>query len=297
MFFLKTEDAIDFLSTVYQCPQWDPSSFSECESRSQWEQALTKPPNTQPHPGMIHTTFSNATSPFPRESSKPVKRRPSAGIARPRSATTTSRESARDLAERLVALCFLVDMFVLVAAQLAAYGIRFQLLHEFGNVEGITPLSSYVHYIGAGTFFMLSLLGTFHVYQKLRPLRKLETIVIEFMKAIGIWLLLCAMGSYVFKMSPAVSRLYLVLAATLMCGSLISWRYVFHCLLVRSGVLSALSTRVVFLGWTEDSARLHKALTEGSEHRHNIVGCVPAPGEVRSHSGFRHPCAWGFFQH
>ncbi len=185
-------------------------------------------------------------------------------------------KTACQTAEKLTTMCIFGDLFVIALAQISAYFLRFHVLVQFGNF-GQPSLFSYNCYIGAGTILMMWLLSSFQVYEKRKPFQQFDVTAPDVLKAISVWFLVFSCASYVFHISPPLSRGYVTIAGLLMLLGLTGWRFLFRFTLEKTNSISSLSTRVLFVGWTEDTSNLYNTFAKDTDRTHLVVGCVRPP--------------------
>lgn len=192
----------------------------------------------------------------------------------------TERYQRLHTREKMVALAIAGDALSCLIALLTAYWLRFATpIVNYGVVHLNMPLTEYLPHIFLGTALMLVLLGNFRIYTVFR-LHELH----HHWRIIGqsglLWVLCYLLLSLTLKIEPSISRLYCVMAGSLLVLTLMLWRKLFHTLISRSEVKRRLQNRVLFVGWSPESRKLVDAIKKEPAHVYEIVGVVPRSGFI-----------------
>ena len=187
-----------------------------------------------------------------------------------------SRKS-RGFFATLVGLSFLGDVLAAVGGLLLAFYVRFETPVRFlGRTSARMPLDSY-----RGHLIFLSvtlLIALFHMklYDTGRPqrLRRINAIIVS---ACGIWFLGNFSLTFALNAQPIISRIYLLCAFTCTVCTLSSWHYVLDRTLHIKPIADLLQRRILFVGWSEQAARLVIQIDHDPKHPYLIIGCVPPP--------------------
>jgi exopolysaccharide biosynthesis polyprenyl glycosylphosphotransferase len=177
--------------------------------------------------------------------------------------------------ERIIVLSFLGDAFVVVLALLAAYWLRFATpLVNYGVVELEMSLAEYLPHIVLGSGFMLALLCGFRLYATayIHAARRHWRLIGQ---ASVCWVLGYLTLTLVLKVNPPISRLYCVMAGSLLLLGLTGWRRALLGWLRGDRVCQRIRQRILFIGWSEESERLLRAIEREPVRIHEVVGIVP----------------------
>jgi exopolysaccharide biosynthesis polyprenyl glycosylphosphotransferase len=87
----------------------------------------------------------------------------------------------------------------------------------------------------------------------------------------------------IFKLSPAISRIYCAVGAVLALVMLSAWRWVLYCILRRENFARVLRQKAVFVGWNSECDRAIKRFGDGRSHRMSIHGVIAPPGGAFEH--------------
>lgn len=220
------------------------------------------------------------------ESRPPALRRPSAAgfIApkgtealpdhRPDEAKPPYRDKA--LPDRLVIASLICDALVVTYALLFAYWLRFQSrLAEIGVPEGLA-LRNYAGYIGFGALALILMLASRGIYERAALLRY-RFVAPQIVRVCLIWAAALVGIALVFKFQPPISRFYVLIAAAITPGMLLSWRWLLHYFLSRPAVATSLRQRVLFVGWNAQSERLARHFAADFSSAYQVVGCLSDP--------------------
>lgn len=175
-----------------------------------------------------------------------------------------------------------------------AYWIRFHSpIRDLGVMSKNPQFANYLPLLCLGTIFFIASFGYLHLYDGrllLRPQRALSIIF----RAVTFWLIAFVCTSLVFKLEPAVSRLFATIAAGTTLLTMALWRSCFFAWLTGSPYRTRLTQNVVLLGWNKDAAHIADAVRLDSNHPYNILGVVLPEGvSPASFEGTRLPKVLG----
>lgn len=169
---------------------------------------------------------------------------------------------------------FFGDMIVASLALLGAYWLRFvSPLVNVGVVHLDMTLDRYLPHTFLGVALILVLLGNGRLYSPayLHAVRRHWRVIGQ---ACACWLIGYLTVSLLFRINPAISRLYCLIACSLLCLSLMGWRKLLHVWLSRAATSRLIKQKVLFVGWSEESERLVQAIEQEPAHVYEVVGVV-----------------------
>ena len=177
----------------------------------------------------------------------------------------------------MVGLSFAGDIAATVGGLLLAFWLRFHTpMRTLGHVaEGAMPLSEYRGHMIFLTFTLMIILVYSGLYGTGRPqrLRKVNALVLT---SCVTWCMANLALSFELNTMPIVSRIFLL--NTMLCAALalIFWRWLFDGFLLLPAVAALLERRIVFVGWSDQAARMLGHIKDDPKHYYQIAGCVPA---------------------
>jgi len=158
-----------------------------------------------------------------------------------------------------------------------AYVIRFETgMREVGVVDPVINIWGYCGHVLLGSACLVFLLANFRLHDPRNYLavrRTFTTIV----KSCVIWAVSFLALSLVFKIEPAISRLYCLIGCTTSMVGLLSWRWVLYCFLRREPFASALRQKAVFVGWNGESDRALRRFGNGRANQMTVIGAIAPP--------------------
>ncbi|MES2475366.1 MAG: sugar transferase [Verrucomicrobiota bacterium] len=179
--------------------------------------------------------------------------------------------------QNLVALSFAGDAAVVMLSLMIAYVVRFQTgLREVGVMDNEVSGAAYIGHILLGGLFLVFLLANFRLHDP-RNYLALRSTCRTIIKACVIWGFGFLAFSLVFKMDPAISRLYCALGAAMAMTGLLGWRWILYCFLRREPFASALRQKAVFVGWNDECDRALRRFGNGRANQLSIVGVIEPP--------------------
>jgi exopolysaccharide biosynthesis polyprenyl glycosylphosphotransferase len=179
------------------------------------------------------------------------------------------------LPDRLVIASLLCDSVVIIYALIFSFWFRFQTpIHELG-IPATMSLRDYAGYLAFGGITLIFTLTTFGIYER-QALLRFRFVSLQIFKAASLWVLGFLGLALIFKFQPAISRVFVGIAAVVVPGALLAWRAIFHRFLGRSSVAMSLRQRILFVGWNEEAERLTSAFDHDPGSAYEVVGCVSA---------------------
>lgn len=194
--------------------------------------------------------------------------------------TAPARATSKATANSVISIVFLVDALLITASIVTAFLLRFHSpLHEYGFVDFRYPMQDYVGHlvVGIGSLILVLANSGFYKAESLLSHRKVFSTL---WKSCSIWLLAFLAASLILKFQPAISRAFCVLAFAMVLVSLGLWRSLLLKMAGRVAALEALRKRILFVGWNTTSQNLYQHILSDSRHLNDVVGVVPAPGDL-----------------
>jgi exopolysaccharide biosynthesis polyprenyl glycosylphosphotransferase len=178
----------------------------------------------------------------------------------------------------LIALAVLGDLAMVLGGLSLGYWLRFRSgWVTLGNEPAGLVFGDYAGLIGLGVVLLLVTFGYLQLYnsRKIPSFRKSALIVL---KGATFWLFAFAGLSLVMKLQPPISRVYLVCSYAACLGAVLSWRWLYHHLLLRTPAIArTLRQRILFVGWTPESERMTSLVARDPEQAYAVAGWIPAP--------------------
>lgn len=144
-----------------------------------------------------------------------------------------------------------------------------------------TEFGGYWQHFIPGAVLLVALLVRQGLYQR-RAIVRAHQYGWAVAKVSGLWVALYLGLSLFLRLSPSVSRVYVIIAGGLLVGVLYGWRRAYGAWLLRSRFADAFRQKVLLVGWSESAGRLGGQGADGGiadEAREiEVVGCVPVPG-------------------
>jgi len=202
-----------------------------------------------------------------------------AGVA-PSVYTAPAKASSRASAQAVIFKVFTADLVLISFGLLAAFYLRFHSpLKGFGYVEMRYELQAYLGHIIVGITSLIFILvnSGFYAHDSILSHRRVWSILLRSSSA---WLLVYLAASLILKFEPPISRVYSVLAYTLVIGLVGTWRTVLLRTAGNTKALSSLRKRILLVGWNQTSDNLYGQVKNDSRHLNEVVGVIPAPGPL-----------------
>jgi exopolysaccharide biosynthesis polyprenyl glycosylphosphotransferase len=197
---------------------------------------------------------------------------------------TKRRADAKERRYRAEDLCrlalILSDALAVFGALLTAYYLRFDFL---GNVlppesfiapTGVTSLASYGQSIvlAALTLFIILFLKGAYESRTLLRFRRSFFLLIQ---SLLVWVIAFSGISLILEFDERLSRLYVIIAFGLLLLFLSYSRFIVQRIAFKSGIAAALRRRILFIDWTEKTARIARAAMSDRWNPYELVACAP----------------------
>jgi exopolysaccharide biosynthesis polyprenyl glycosylphosphotransferase len=205
---------------------------------------------------------------------------PYVGERREVSQSPSTRER-RYRAEDICRLALLVsDIFAVFGALVAAFYIRFDFL---GNVlppeffiapTGVTGIGSYRQSIFLGALTLLVILFLKGAYES-RTLLRFRRSFFLLIQSLLVWVVAFSGISLILELDERLSRLYVIISSGLLLAFLAYSRFVVQRIALKSGITTALRQRILFVDWTEKTARIARATMSDRWNPYELVACAP----------------------
>jgi len=179
--------------------------------------------------------------------------------------------------QRLVAMSFIGDAAVVLLTMVLAYVLRFETgMREWGIEDPVVSAIGYFGHILMGGTLMIFLLANFRLHdpRNFLAIRKTFSIIV---KSCLIWCIAFLAITLLLKIDPPISRLFCVIASALGIVFLMSWRWVFYCILRHDNFAQKLRQKVVFVGWNEECERAVLRMGNGRANQMKVTGTITPP--------------------
>lgn len=224
----------------------------------------------------------------------PGSRRGAFGTSNVEPPKATSEEivlhrSRHQTAHKWVYFAVLGDFLMALLASTTAFWLRFNTLQNFGHFTSL-QLQQYLGYVALGSTSLVLVLAWMGIYRRnmLLQSRKVSTLQIKGVLGWTVGFLLVALT---FRLSPAISRIYMALTGCLTLGFLLSWRLYFDARLRQPHRLAVLRQRAIMVGWSDESSELQRAFDSKPELGIEIMGWVQTDeGYSESRPSTKVPC-------
>jgi len=174
------------------------------------------------------------------------------------------------------------DLVMIVAGLLLGFWLRFESgliplkvsWWSSGDTQTVR-LSAYAGLIGIGAVFLFLTFLYLDLYQRrhLLRFRQVATIVA---RGTLFWLVAYLSLSLVLKFNPPISRIYVLCSFVGTTATVLAWRALFHRVLQTERFARQLRQRVLFIGWSDEAARLAEVIHADESQPYQIVGCLPS---------------------
>ncbi len=187
-----------------------------------------------------------------------------------------TQRRGKSLAGWVVVSAFVGDAIAVAAGLVAAFFIRFHTpMRNLGHTAASMPIDQYRgHFIFLGITLLLVFIYA-GLYASERPLRLRRVYAGVVASVIG-WFLANLALSFELNAQPIISRIFLCDAAVCTMTMVVLWRMLFDSVLCWEPIASALQRRILFVGWSEQTAQLAQHIADDRKHPYKIVGCVPS---------------------
>jgi len=179
--------------------------------------------------------------------------------------------------QKLVVVSFLGDSAVILLALMLAYVIRFETgMREVGVVDPAIGISGYCVHVLLGSAMLIFLLTNSRLHDPRNYLmaRKTFTIIVKSCLMWGVGFLAL---SLVFKIEPAISRLYCAIGCVTSMAGLSCWRWLLYSILRRKSFANLLRQKAVFVGWNSECDRAMRRFSNSQTNQISVVGVISPP--------------------
>jgi exopolysaccharide biosynthesis polyprenyl glycosylphosphotransferase len=201
----------------------------------------------------------------------PVSKRPLTVGASPRD---TGRSHQRVSTGTLVAIVAVVDLLAITGALYAAWWMRFETpLAEFG--EPLRPelsLRDYTGHIVCGSVIMLLTLANFRAYDYRTLLSAVDEVRMV-CRSSAVWLVVFLGLWLVLKVQPPISRVFCVIAAVTILGTLSCWRLVL-CRSILPAIGASFRRKTLLVGWNRDAEIISSSIALSRSPEYEIGGLL-----------------------
>lgn len=220
----------------------------------------------------------NATSRLAADESTPA--RPVASpVDIPESFTLRHRHRPWVAHQKLVAVSFVGDTAVVLLSLMLAYVIRFQTgIREVGVVDTGISVAGYCGHVLLGGFLLVFLLANYRLHDPRNYLAVRKTFG-TIIKSCVIWGFSFLAIALVFKIDPAISRMYCAIGAITSMTALLCWRWLLYCILRRDSFAGSLRQKAVFVGWNGECDRALRRFGNGRANQISVIGAIAPPQE------------------
>jgi exopolysaccharide biosynthesis polyprenyl glycosylphosphotransferase len=186
------------------------------------------------------------------------------------------QKRGKGLVSWIVGIGFVGDTLAIVGGLLLAFWVRFHTpVRELGRTASQMHLDQYrghLIFLSVTLLLVLFYMGLYGSRHTLR-LRRVNAIILG---GCFLWFLGNLGLSFELNTQPIVSRVFLLCAFACTAGTLMFWRSLFDASLTIPPIAAALQRRILFVGWSENSAKLVDHIVNDPKHPYRIVGCVPS---------------------
>jgi exopolysaccharide biosynthesis polyprenyl glycosylphosphotransferase len=193
--------------------------------------------------------------------------------------------SRRKLVDVIEMLLFLGDIVGIWCGLSIGFWVRFhsglRIFQDYigkSSFEKIVP--NYSDYFGLmiiGEIMLILLMVYLDVYRQNNILR-FNVVVVRVFKAVMIWVCLFLGFILVFKVSPSISRLFVITSGVINILLILTLRLILKKIAETGRVLSELKQRVLFVGWNGQAERIEQSVTSSRLSAYTIVGCICIDG-------------------
>lgn len=153
-------------------------------------------------------------------------------------------------------LLFFGDIFITLAAGTFAFFTRFDLTQALDDTAMVThELNHYSVHILFGAFVMGSLLYASGMYH-MNLLTRYRYGALKMLTCCVYWGISFLAISLIFKIDPAISRLWVIYTMTFAMAGLTTWRFLFCRHLLGTDRLQSLRRRTLIIGWNDQASDL-----------------------------------------
>lgn len=184
------------------------------------------------------------------------------------------RSRTTHISRSLLVLQFFGDTLACFLGLSLAYWLRFETpLRTLGIEAKMASYSTYLPLIYVGAVLFVSTFAALSAYNPahlLRPSRSINIVI----RGVFFWVLVYLGTSLALKFEPAISRIFVAVAAPTTLGILAAWRWGFFRIASGDAIRDRIAQSVVILGWSHEAARLVDAIRSDANHPYDFVGYV-----------------------
>ena len=172
------------------------------------------------------------------------------------------------------------DLITIFGALVLAYYARFDLLsrllppESFFAPSGVSGIENYAASILFGAALLLFILFLNGAYDN-GTLLRFRRFFFRLCRSLLTWLVAFAGISLILEFDERLSRVYVLISFGLLLAFLTVSRFALQRALVRTGITSALRRRILFVDWTDKTARIAQAAMRDRWNPYELVGCAP----------------------
>jgi exopolysaccharide biosynthesis polyprenyl glycosylphosphotransferase len=192
-------------------------------------------------------------------------------------ASRQSRYRAEDLCRLGLVLS---DSIAIVSACVLAYYVRFEVLdrllppESFLAPSGARTSFSYWASILSGGALLVMILFLNGAYEN-ETLLRFRRFFFLLCKSLLTWLIAFAGVSLILEFDERLSRVYVIIAFALLMVFLVISRLAVQRALLMTQVTAALRQRILFVDWTDKTAKIAQAALRDRWNPYELVGCAP----------------------
>lgn len=180
----------------------------------------------------------------------------------------------------LLVLQFLGDTLACFLGLSLAYWLRFNTqLSTLGIDAKAANYATYLPLIYVGTALFIGTFAALQAYNPaylLRPSRSINLLI----RGLFFWVIVYLGTSLALKFEPAISRVFVAIAAVTTLALLAIWRRIFFQIVSKEKIRNRIAQSVVVLGWSHEAARLVDAIRSDRNHPYDFVGYIATAGQV-----------------
>ena len=181
------------------------------------------------------------------------------------------------------------DFLMAVLASALAFWLRFDTLQNFGHFTAL-QMQQYLGHMVLGSTSLVVVLAWQGIYRRSMLLQSRKVASLQLRGVIG-WTVGFLLVALTFRLSPAISRIYMALNGVLTLTLLIAWRRYFDSRLREPARLSVLRQRAILVGWSEESAEMHRQFESDSDSGVEVMGWIETDeSSYHLRPGSRVPC-------
>lgn len=192
------------------------------------------------------------------------------------------RDHSGRLRRSLVLLEILGDSLACFLGLSLAYWIRFETpLRSLGIETKGASYFTYLPLLHIGTLMFVGTFAALSAYTSaylLRPNRSISILV----RGVFFWVVVYLGTSLALKFEPAISRIFVAVAAITTLALLGSWRWLFYKLVSRDVIRECIAQTVVILGWSSAASHVVNAIRTDRNHPYNFVGYIATSAQDRA---------------